>query len=174
MDFGFGALIDKFEEYFGKRWTAALLACIGLFVVSVTLRGVYTGIVEPVFSLFVSDDRLDQPGYIIILNVASFLVVVLAVLAGRYIGQKYWNMDRYMALHRLQRMKGARLVRKTDKLTYEAKKDLASARALLEDGQAIRDEVLALLREFIATYRKTSKKVDEKCHKRKRRGLTHC
>lgn len=100
MDFGFGSVIEKFEEYFGRPATGFLLACVGLALIGTTLGITYRAIVEPLFEIFLDKDRISDLNWILLMNAVSFLVVFFAAALSRYIGGKYWNADRYRILLR--------------------------------------------------------------------------
>ena len=51
MDFGFAGLVDKFEDYFGKRVTKGLLILIGAAVASGSISLVFSFVVNPLFKL---------------------------------------------------------------------------------------------------------------------------
>ncbi len=57
MDFGFAGLVDKFEDYFGKKVTKGLMILIGAAVASGSISLVFSFIVNPLFQLamFVAD-----------------------------------------------------------------------------------------------------------------------
>lgn len=48
MDFGFGAVLEYFEKYFGKRVTFAILVVLGLAIVAVGISLIWTWLIDPV------------------------------------------------------------------------------------------------------------------------------
>lgn len=42
MDFGFGDILKMFEDYFGRRVTAALLVLVGLAIVAACVSVIWT------------------------------------------------------------------------------------------------------------------------------------
>jgi hypothetical protein len=51
-DFGFGSLVGKYEEYFGRRVTRALLIIVGLSVVAVGVGAIWQWLIAPILMLF--------------------------------------------------------------------------------------------------------------------------
>ena len=53
MDFGFGAFLEKFEEYFGRGMTRALMALIGIFITVFCGAAIVKTAIFPIYKLLV-------------------------------------------------------------------------------------------------------------------------
>lgn len=51
-DFGFGSLVEKYEEYFGRAVTRAILIVVGLAVVATGVGAIWTWLVSPLLTFF--------------------------------------------------------------------------------------------------------------------------
>ncbi len=78
MDVGFGAVLEKFEEYFGKRTTKLLLILIGLAIAAVCNGAVWQWIVSPIL-VFIQSPTWGK-------TVLSFLLASIAIGAGVSVG----------------------------------------------------------------------------------------
>jgi len=90
MDLGFGALLDKTKEHFGKKAVRVLLLCIFLAVVVATIRIVIIQGIIPIYNYFNSAN----PETILSIKslLARFSWSLIVGLFGFYVAAKYFCM----------------------------------------------------------------------------------
>lgn len=77
MDFGFGSLLDKFEEYFGRTAAKALVALVGFAVIAVCLSLVWD-FVYPIIEWFTGTSTgIGVYGYL--LRFGGFIVALVTI-----------------------------------------------------------------------------------------------
>ena len=82
MDFGFSGLVEKFEEYFGRKATKFLLACVGFLVIATALNLSFKLVINPLISLVAGGgSTVDFFRYVILLAVAAAVTFMAGLLA---------------------------------------------------------------------------------------------
>lgn len=123
MDLGLGSIIDKFEEYFGRRVTRLLLILIGLAVVAGCVSVIWSWLIAPLLA-FLSTPLWGR-------TVANLVFTVFAIGGGVAIS---FNLSSsWLQLRRLR----------------ESKRLLTSAEDVFERGSAQNDRHFADAREMI-------------------------
>jgi hypothetical protein len=80
MDFGFGAFLNKFEEYYGKRATKVLVGVLGLTAVGLAMSMLASNVVTPVYNWIAGspDAFSDAWSFVLSLATAVYVAVVMA------------------------------------------------------------------------------------------------
>ena len=84
MDFGFGSVIEKFEEYFGRKISKSLLALIGVTVVAGCLGVIATYLILPTYQLFLFFNNENPENFTLISQslktlIGIFFLIIVAI-----------------------------------------------------------------------------------------------
>ncbi len=82
FDFGLGEIVDRFEEYFGRRATKLLIACVGLGIFSATVHLFRIGILSPAYELAskISPERVEFAVYHVLPQAIGVTLIAMAII----------------------------------------------------------------------------------------------
>lgn len=89
MDFGFGSLLDKFEDHFGRLAAKILVGLVGLAVVAVCGSLIFNNMILPAYALYeqiVSPDKKLQVG-----SAISTTVQLIGIIYVLYFAVQFWE-----------------------------------------------------------------------------------
>jgi hypothetical protein len=147
MDFGFGAILDKIEEHFGRRVTRWLLVLVGLAVAAACVGVIWTWLVAPLLAFFHSPEWQRT---IVTLALASFGIgggIALGLFLVSALGQ--WR--RYRAVRAIVAETEARaeaLIAQASKNRSRTDETLDRAISLLQDVADTAQSILDRSTEF--------------------------
>lgn len=126
MDLGFSGVIEKFEDYWGKRATGWLLFLIGLAIAAVSLGAIWQWIVSPILVFFKSPLWVN--------TVAALFNAALIVGAGVTIG--LWLSSAFIYFKRTRQLR--KIVEDAETRTEMV---LAHSRSLRDDVKSARENL---------------------------------
>jgi vacuolar-type H+-ATPase subunit E/Vma4 len=171
VDFGFGSLIDKFEERFGRRVTTVLLAVVGLGIFAGCVGLIAGNLIKPSIDLY---NATDWPAFkewlikhLIPTLVALVILFVLAHLLSR-VGEEIYRrtIGRMLARKRAEAEIKRSLAEYKERITKEVSEigEKAQAEAIATIGDMkqrlltelyeaieMRDKAMAVSQEVIET-----------------------
>lgn len=135
VDFGFGSLLDKFEEYFGRVATKGLVALVGLAVVAVCLNLIWE-FTYPIIDWFTGTSAgIGVYGYLVRFG---GLVIALVLLGGTASA-----VSDALLLHRTMNEAGAYLRMAIDEMERSAEVSDRLAEIVDMLNEAVPDDAVA-------------------------------
>lgn len=85
MDFGFGAFLQKFEEFYGRTANKILVGCLGLTAFGLSASMLVTNVFAPIHGWITGNsDAFDQAwSFMLSLATAIYVAVVAASILNR-------------------------------------------------------------------------------------------
>jgi len=158
MDFGFSGLVEKFEEYFGKRATKVLLGIIGLTVFIWCGGFVYNNLVFPIWDFFFGKDNSEA---------TRFVQTVLGTIAGSLAGITLIVILSALNLllprrFRLLESKASKVIERAQEAMTEAKEMTAQSQSRIDEIDEIYGDIVKFHNENPEAFEKIIKKARKK------------
>jgi hypothetical protein len=143
MDVGFGAVLEKFEEYFGKGVTRAFLILVGLAISAVCVGAIWQWLVGPLLGFLDSPQRWR--------TITRLSIIAFGLGAGVGIGMFLINgLSRWIDI-KFSVRRIAQLVRMTDEaneLLDRTEERLQYAELAVQRAEAIAEAGMLLVSEL--------------------------